>query len=57
MSVNNMMVETMNPENIIAKLYSNNYSEIEKHNIVVQINECTKRNDFKKCEEIARKMR
>lgn len=46
MSVNNMMVETLDPENIIAKLYSNNYSQSAKHNIIVQINNCMKRNDF-----------
>ena len=57
MNVNNMIVETLHPENIIAKLYTNNYSEIEKHNIIVEINECMKRNDFKKCQTICDKMK
>ena len=51
MIVNNMMVETLDPENIIAKLYSNNYSQSAKHNIIVQINNCIKRSDFKRCRE------
>jgi hypothetical protein len=57
MKVNNMTVETMNPKNIIAKLYSGKYSEIEKNNLIIDINECMKKNDLKKCEEISRKMR
>ena len=57
MNVNNMIVETLHPENKIAKLYSNNYSEIEKRNIIVQINKCMKRNDFKKCQTICEKMK
>ena len=55
MNVNNMIVKTLHPENIIAKLYSNNYSEIEKRNIIVKINECIKRNDFNKCQTICEK--
>ncbi|MDA9072509.1 Hint domain-containing protein [bacterium] len=57
MSVNNMMVETLDPENIIAKLYSNNCNQSAKHNIIVQINNCMKRNDFKKCQTICDKMK
>ena len=36
--VNNMTVETLNPKNIIAKLYLNNYSKIETLKIIKQIN-------------------
>jgi hypothetical protein len=57
MKVNNMTVETMNPKNIIAKLYSGKYNEIEKNNLIIKINECMKKNDLNKCEEISRKMR
>ena len=38
MNVNNMIVETLHPENIIAKLYLNNYSKIETLKIIKQIN-------------------
>ena len=57
MSVNNMMVETLYPENIIAKLYSNNYSETQKHDIIIQINNGMKRNDLKKFQTICNKMK
>jgi len=56
MSVNNMIVETLHPENIIAKLYSNNYSEREKNDIIVQINKCMKTNDFNKWRSIRKNM-
>ena len=57
MNVNNMTVETMNPKNIIAKLYSGKYNEIEKNNLIIEINECMKKNDLEKCEKISHKMR
>ena len=57
MIVNNMIVETLDPKNIIAKLYSNNYGEIEKRNIIVEVNNCIKRSDFKRCREICEKMK
>jgi hypothetical protein len=46
MIVNNLIVETLNPENIIAKLYNSGYSEEEKNNIIVNINQCA--NEYKK---------
>jgi hypothetical protein len=55
MSVNNMIVETLDPKNIIAKLYSGNLSQKEKENIISQINHCMKRNNFKKCKQICNK--
>jgi protein-arginine kinase len=34
MNVNNMIVETLDPRNIVSKLYINNYSAKEKSEIV-----------------------
>jgi N-acetylneuraminic acid mutarotase len=39
MSVNNLTCETLHPENIIAKLYTSNFSETSVNSIVVLMNE------------------
>lgn len=44
--VNNMKVETLHPENIIAKLYNKNLTEEEKNSLVVKINNCYKENNI-----------
>jgi uncharacterized delta-60 repeat protein len=44
MNVNNMKVETLNPKNIVAKLYTGNYNEDEKLKIILEINEQSKNN-------------
>jgi uncharacterized delta-60 repeat protein len=46
MYVNNLKVETLNPKNIVAKLYTSNYNEDEKLKIILEINEQTKNNAF-----------
>jgi hypothetical protein len=46
MIVNNLIVETLDPENIVAKLYNSGYSAEEKNNIIVNINQCA--NEYKK---------
>ncbi len=46
MLVNNLIVETLDPENIVAKLYNGNYTDEEKNNIIVNINQCA--DDYKK---------
>jgi hypothetical protein len=38
MLVNNMKVETLDPKNIVAKLYTNKYSPEQKEKIILQIN-------------------
>jgi uncharacterized membrane protein len=38
MVVNNLVCETLHPDNIIAKLYTNNYTVAEKHDIISQLN-------------------
>jgi hypothetical protein len=57
MSVNNMLVETLDPEHFIAKLYTGKISESEKHNLIVEINECMKNNDMEKCKQICKKIK
>ena len=59
MSVNNMTVETLDPKNIIAKLYSGNYNEIQKHNLIIAINnnDCVKKNNLKKIDALSSKLR
>jgi hypothetical protein len=46
MMVNNLIVETLNPENIVAKLYNDSLTETERNNAIVNINQCA--NDYKK---------
>jgi hypothetical protein len=52
MSVNNMMVETLNPTNIIAQLYSGKCDEKQIQNIRVEMNNLTKRELRIKCKRI-----
>ena len=43
-NVNNMRVETLNPKNIVAKLYTNECSPEQKERIILEINETTRKN-------------
>jgi uncharacterized delta-60 repeat protein len=43
-NVNNMSVETLNPKNIVAKLYKNEHSPEEKTRLILEINEISKNN-------------
>jgi uncharacterized repeat protein (TIGR03803 family) len=45
-NVNNMICETLHPNNIVAKLYTNHYSNEYKNNVVVLLNECIKKRDY-----------
>jgi hypothetical protein len=44
--VNNLTCETLDPENIIAKLYTANYDKDYENNIIVQMNECILKKDY-----------
>jgi len=44
--INNMKVETLNPKNIVAKLYTNNYSDEQKTKIILEITENTNNNKY-----------
>jgi uncharacterized delta-60 repeat protein len=43
-NVNNMRVETLNPKNIVAKLYTNKHTPEEKTKLILEINEMSKNN-------------
>jgi hypothetical protein len=45
-NVNNMICETLHPNNIVARLYTNHYSNEYKNNVVVLLNECIKKRDY-----------
>jgi uncharacterized repeat protein (TIGR03803 family) len=45
-NVNNMICETLHPNNIVAKLYTNHYSNEYKNNVVVLLNECIEKRDY-----------
>ena len=45
MNVNNLLCETLHPDNIIAKLYLTNYSDEERSSIVYQMNTALLNND------------
>lgn len=42
--INNLKVETLNPNNFVAHLYTNDYTNEEKKNIILKMNEQTKKN-------------
>lgn len=42
MIVNNLIVETLDPKNIVAQLYNGNYTDEEKNSIIVNINQYAK---------------
>jgi len=42
MSVNNLIVETMNPNNALSKVYSGNYTQNEKNELIKLLNKITK---------------
>jgi hypothetical protein len=41
MSINNLIVETMNPHNVLAKIYAGNYTATEKNKMIKIINKLT----------------
>jgi uncharacterized membrane protein len=46
MNINNLVCETLHPENIIAKLYSTNYTHAEQQTLVYQLNTSLKNKDI-----------
>lgn len=43
MSINNLVVETLHPNNMIAKIYTGNYSQVQKNRLIHSLNKYTKR--------------
>ena len=52
MEVNNLVCETLHPENIIAKLYRSRIGDEYKSNIIVMMNEALERRDLEKYKKI-----
>ena len=42
MIVNNLIVETLDPKHIIAKLYNSKLTKNEKYNLIININKAAK---------------
>jgi hypothetical protein len=57
MMVNNLICETLHPENIVARLYTGNYSPSEFNEIVFNMNECVKKQDRKKFLNICKSLK
>jgi hypothetical protein len=48
MNVNGLVCETLHPENIMAKLYTNRYAEDERNKFVVEINDSLAKRDLQR---------
>jgi len=55
-NVNNLICETLHPENIIAKLYSNNYTDNARNNIIIQMNTSLEARDFPAYKDIVKQL-
>jgi hypothetical protein len=55
-NVHNLICETLDPENIIAKLYTNNYGENYKNNLIIMMNDCIKKNDYISYKKLANRL-
>jgi hypothetical protein len=56
MVVNNLISETLSPDNIVAYLYNSKLSQEKKNNIIVELNEATKKNDVNSFIRIGKKL-
>jgi len=54
--VNNLICETLHPKNIIAKLYTNNYSENYKNKLIIMMNDYIIKKDFNSYKKIASRL-
>jgi hypothetical protein len=55
-NVNNMICETLDPRNPIAKLYNNQKSESEKYRFIFQMNDAIKKGNQKKLKQLVCKL-
>ena len=53
MNVNNLICETLHPNNAIAKLYRSNFIKDYKHNVVVVMNNALQKRDLPAYKSIA----
>ena len=51
-NADNVSVETLHPENIMAKLVSSKVSKNISDNLIIKLSESVKSNDFKKLKQI-----
>jgi hypothetical protein len=56
MEVNNLICETLHPSNIIAKLHKSFYSEEDKTNIIIMMNDAINKNDYSAYKKIASRL-
>ena len=56
MNINNLVCETLHPENIIAKLYNANYTHTEQQTLVYQLNTSLKNKDIKGYKAVVNKL-
>lgn len=56
MVVNNLIVETLNPKNIYAKIITSTISEAKKNVLINKISDCIVRNDIKNYETLCAKI-
>jgi hypothetical protein len=54
LEVNNLTCETLDPENIVAKLYTENFDSDYKNNIIVRMNDCILKQDYPTYKKIVR---
>lgn len=53
MNVNNLICETLHPDNIISKLCTGNYEKEYKNNLIITMNDCMLKNDYAGYKKIA----
>ena len=56
MNVNGMVCETLHPDNIIAKLYTNGYTDEERINIICKLNDSLSRRDLPMYKNIVKRI-
>ena len=54
LKVNNLICETLHPENVVAQLYSGNFNEPDKGDIVKTLNNCVYKNNPKEYEALVK---
>jgi hypothetical protein len=55
-SVNGLMCETLHPENIIAKIYTNGYTEEERNSIIDEMNNSLEKRNLLKYKAVLEKI-
>ena len=56
MMINNLICETLDPSNIMAKIYRGKKTEIEKNKIISELNKALKKNDLEGCQRISKSL-